>query len=235
MSGSKRIAQSVRRDLVTVASAGVGTFALAGIGARPATAAAVVPDSWDLEADIVVIGSGAMGLPAAIVAKEAGASVIVVEAENHIGGHAIVSGGTVVLGGGTSAQKKFGITDSPDLLFRDLTDWTVVEAQRRGGLPIQRPRDRSRLCRQRRADLRMADRRTASFSSLLRRIRLTGVVRQFGAALDARRSMDWPKVQTGKPLAPEYQFRHRHRRRPHASPAGRGREGRREDFASNTG
>ena len=44
---------------------------------------------WDREADVVVIGSGATGLPAAIVAREAGASVIMVEAENHIGGHAI--------------------------------------------------------------------------------------------------------------------------------------------------
>jgi succinate dehydrogenase/fumarate reductase flavoprotein subunit len=47
--------------------------------------------NWDREADVVVIGSGATGLPAAIVAREAGASVIVVEAENHVGGHAIYS------------------------------------------------------------------------------------------------------------------------------------------------
>ena len=39
---------------------------------------------WDEEADVVVIGSGATGLPAAIVAAEAGASVIVVEAEADI-------------------------------------------------------------------------------------------------------------------------------------------------------
>ena len=50
------------------------------------------------EADVVVIGSGAAGLPAAIVAREAGASVIVIEAEKHIGGHAITSGGNVPAG-----------------------------------------------------------------------------------------------------------------------------------------
>jgi succinate dehydrogenase/fumarate reductase flavoprotein subunit len=61
--------------------------------------------SWDREADIIVIGSGAAGLPAAIVAREAGSSVIVIEAEQHIGGHAITSGGNVPLGGGTSRQK----------------------------------------------------------------------------------------------------------------------------------
>jgi len=86
-----------------------------------------LPTRWQQEADIVVIGSGATGLPAAIVARESGASVIVIEAENHIGGHAITSGGNISLGGGTSVQKRYGINDSPDLLFRDLTDWSVVE------------------------------------------------------------------------------------------------------------
>jgi succinate dehydrogenase/fumarate reductase flavoprotein subunit len=41
-----------------------------------------VPASWDFEADVVVIGTGAAGLPAAI---DAGASVIVVEANYDIG------------------------------------------------------------------------------------------------------------------------------------------------------
>ena len=67
-------------------------------------------------------------MPAAIVAREAGASVIVVEAQPHIGGHAVTSGGNLPLGGGTSYQKKYGIADSPDLFFQDLTDWSVVES-----------------------------------------------------------------------------------------------------------
>jgi len=83
--------------------------------------------SWDLVADVVVVGSGGTGLPAAIAAIDSGASVIVVEANYDIGGHAIVSGGNTALGGGTSAQKKYGIVDSPDLVFSDLTDWSVVE------------------------------------------------------------------------------------------------------------
>ena len=86
-----------------------------------------------------MIGSGATGLPAAIVAREAGASVIVVEAETHIGGHAITSGGNLPLGGGTSYQKKYGIEDSPDLFFQDLTDWSVVETN---GFPPYRYNDR---------------------------------------------------------------------------------------------
>src|SRR5271167_1166665 len=94
---------------------------------------------WDREADVVVIGAGAKGLPAAIVAREAGCSVILVEAEKDIGGHAIISGGNVPLGGGTSVQKKYGIADSPDLLFRDLTDWSVVGPN---GFPDYRYNDR---------------------------------------------------------------------------------------------
>ena len=84
--------------------------------------------TWDLAADVVVIGSGAAGLPAAIKAADGGASVIVVETNYDIGGHAIISGGNVPLGGGTSAQKKYGIPDSPDTVFSDLTDWTIVQA-----------------------------------------------------------------------------------------------------------
>ena len=128
-----------RRDLVLNATAAaVATGALAA--PLPASAQEIsLPAKWAREADVVVIGAGAMGLTSAIVAREAGASVIVVEAEKHIGGHAITSGGNVPLGGGTSAQKKHGIEDSPDLLFHDLTDWSVVEPN---GFPDYRYNDR---------------------------------------------------------------------------------------------
>src|SRR5262245_48052929 len=98
------------------------------------------PDSWDLAADVVVIGAGATGLPAALAAVDAGASVIVVEANYDIGGHAILSGGNVPLGGGTSAQRKYGIKDSADVVFSDLTDWSIVQPN---GWPDYRYNDRS--------------------------------------------------------------------------------------------
>ncbi|HXV49110.1 MAG TPA: FAD-dependent oxidoreductase [Candidatus Binatia bacterium] len=97
-------------------------------------------DKWDLEADVIVIGSGAAGLPAAIRAVEGGASVIVVEANYDVGGHAILSGGHMALGGGTSAQRKHGIEDSPDVVFSDLTDWSIVQPN---GSPDFRYNDRS--------------------------------------------------------------------------------------------
>jgi len=43
------------------------------------------------------------------------------------------------LGGGTSLQKKYGIEDSPDQVFQDLTDWSVVEIN---GMPEYRYNDR---------------------------------------------------------------------------------------------
>ena len=99
-----------------------------------------MPESWDLEADVVVIGAGATGLPAAIAARDTGVSVIVVEANYDIGGHAILSGGNVPLGGGTSAQRKYGIEDSPDTVFADLTDWSIVQPN---GWPDYRYNDRA--------------------------------------------------------------------------------------------
>src|SRR5262245_48559889 len=103
---------------------GDGVTAIGGpdaVGARRGD----MPERWDFEAEVVIVGAGATGLPAAIRAREAGASVLVVEANYDVGGHAIVSGGNVPLGGGTSAQRKHGIQDSPDLVFRDLTDWSI--------------------------------------------------------------------------------------------------------------
>lgn len=79
-------------------------------------------------ADIIVVGCGSAGLGAAVAAAEAGASVIVLESQPHIGGRGIVSSGNIPLGGGTAAQMAGGIMDSPDLLFRDLTDWSITLA-----------------------------------------------------------------------------------------------------------
>ena len=163
-----------------------------------------MPD-WQHEADVVVIGSGATGLPAAIVAREAGASVILVEAQPHIGGHAMVSGGNVALGGGTSAQKKYGIVDSPDLVFQDLTDWSVVEPN---GFPDYRYNDREII------------RAFADYSAPTYEWLAAHGVMFIDAPPDKRGGnavgnsvprenhpavMDWAMVQTGKPARAETQ------------------------------
>ena len=50
---------------------------------------------WDVEADVVVIGSGAAGLTAALAAYEGGAKVVVIEKAPTVGGASAVSGGVV--------------------------------------------------------------------------------------------------------------------------------------------
>src|SRR5512132_1362063 len=128
-----------RRDLITTTATADGAGDSFGPGTL-GSAFGKIPSSWDLEADVVVIGSGAAGLPAAVKAADGGASVLVVETNYDIGGHAIISGGNTPLGGGTSAQRKYGIEDSPDLVFRDLTDCTIVQPN---GWPDHRYNDRA--------------------------------------------------------------------------------------------
>src|SRR5687768_6262519 len=104
-----------RRTFVKRTAAGLGGVGAAALsqGAAPAAEAAEIPKRWDKAADVVIVGAGAAGIPAAIEAAEQGASVIVIEQNFDIGGHAIQSGAGMPLGGGTSVQKKFGIEDSP--------------------------------------------------------------------------------------------------------------------------
>jgi succinate dehydrogenase/fumarate reductase flavoprotein subunit len=158
-------------------------------------------ENWHREADVVVVGSGAAGLPAAIVAREAGASVIVVESEPRIGGHAITSGGNLPLGGGTSYQKKYGIDDSPDLFFQDLTDWSVAEPN---GFPPYRYNDREII----RA---FADNSVAAFEFLLAHgVKVidrmpNSIGHEIGASVLRTMQIsveDWPMVHTGKPADP---------------------------------
>ncbi len=49
--------------------------------------------AWDLETDVLVVGSGAAGLSAAITAKEAGLATLVVESTDRWGGTTAMSGG----------------------------------------------------------------------------------------------------------------------------------------------
>jgi succinate dehydrogenase/fumarate reductase flavoprotein subunit len=193
-----------RREFLKTTVAGASAVGLPVLGSQEAKAQGR-PSSWDREADVVVIGSGATGLPAAIAAIQGGASVIVVEANFDVGGHAILSGGNVALGGGTSRQKKYGITDSPDLLYSDLTDWSVVE---NNGFPDYRYNDREII----RA---FADNSALTYEWLV----ASGVIfvekapDNLGAGAAGNSAfrenhaapMAWPQMQTGRPVAAEIQ------------------------------
>ncbi len=70
--------------------------------------------AWDL----IVVGAGTAGLPAAIEAANAGARVLVVEQTDRIGGQLHVSAGQMSAAG-TRRQAERGIRDTPDEHFAD--------------------------------------------------------------------------------------------------------------------
>ncbi|WP_448624276.1 FAD-dependent oxidoreductase [Geodermatophilus sp. URMC 64] len=80
------------------------------------------------DVDVLVVGSGAAGLAAALSARQGGAaSVLVAEAEGVVGGSSRLSGG-LTMGAGTRYQRALGIADDADSLFHDymtLNHWDV--------------------------------------------------------------------------------------------------------------
>jgi flavocytochrome c len=79
----------------------------------------VISNKWNETADVVIIGSGFAGLTAAIEAKNAGASVIILEKMKGYGGNSIISDG-MVAAAGTPFQKKERVQDSADLMYKDM-------------------------------------------------------------------------------------------------------------------
>jgi len=102
---------------------------------------------WDYEADVVIAGGGCAGLTAAIRARDLGASVLVVDQNFDLGGRMLHSAGRMSLGGGDPVQQRDmngesdqegfitvapsenpeEIDDNVELLFTDITDWSVVD------------------------------------------------------------------------------------------------------------
>lgn len=81
-----------------------------------------LPSKWDAETEVLVAGSGIAGMSAAISAMDKNAKVLVLEKGKNYGGCAIINGGIIALGGGTRTQKEHGVEDSPELLYKKLTN-----------------------------------------------------------------------------------------------------------------
>ena len=89
-----------------------GLSSLAGLAACGSD---VKSTDWDL----IVVGAGTAGLPAAIFAAERGARVLVLDAADRIGGSLLLANGQMSAAG-TRVQKQKGIVDTPDLHFEDV-------------------------------------------------------------------------------------------------------------------
>lgn len=102
-------------------------LALAGAGAAAAAASfdlsAAAPARrgevrhWDAGTDVLIVGSGAGGIAAAIEARRAGAEALVLEKYRVPGGSSSLSGGVCYCGGGTALQKALGFDDTAEAMY----------------------------------------------------------------------------------------------------------------------
>jgi len=145
-----------RREFVkgAAAVAGAGALASCAPAATPTTAPEAaptcppaaecapcavsgVPDKWDKEADVIVIGTGT-GTVAAVAAVDAGASVILMDQGKDFGGNTVICGGIVLdSGGGTPSQIRTGVADTPDEFFARMSD-SRVRDRRKSDLELLR-------------------------------------------------------------------------------------------------
>ena len=88
-----------------------------------------LPEKWDQETDVVVVGSGMAGFCAAIEAKRAGADVIVVDKNFYPGGNTLLCAGNTILGG-THVQAAAGMEDSPEWWYEETMEVGDQRAQK---------------------------------------------------------------------------------------------------------
>jgi fumarate reductase flavoprotein subunit len=111
-----------RRDFLKTTG---GVAALAGVAGGALTMgsklshASDVPEKWDQEADLVIVGAGGAGFAAAIEAADKGAEALILEKMPVMGGSSIICGGALAFSG-TDMQAAEGIKDSNELLYSDL-------------------------------------------------------------------------------------------------------------------
>lgn len=89
-----------------------------------------LPARWDIEADVVAIGSGCGGLGAAITAHDHGASALVLERAEQVGGVTALSMGEVWIPGNHLAAA-LGLEDSPENGMRYINNLSMGFSENR--------------------------------------------------------------------------------------------------------
>jgi 3-oxo-5alpha-steroid 4-dehydrogenase len=102
-----------RRKLLAAAGATAAITVASGAAAVPRSAVKY----WHMQTDVLVAGSGAAGVCAAIEARRLGADVLLIEALPRFGGASGMSGGVVYAGGGTALQKALKVEDSAEQMY----------------------------------------------------------------------------------------------------------------------
>ena len=100
----------------------------------------VIPEKWDIETEVVVVGYGAAGSVTAITAKDAGSEVLILEKMAEGGGNSRVSGGNMILPQSATEYAKylkalaFNTTDDKILeMFAEETTKHVAFIKELGG------------------------------------------------------------------------------------------------------
>lgn len=97
------------RGAVAVGAVTATSAVLAGCTKN--SAASALPQTWDAEADVIVVGFGGAGAAASLMAADAGAKVILLEKDGNGGGSTALSG-QGIFAAGSSIQKTLGIDDT---------------------------------------------------------------------------------------------------------------------------
>lgn len=80
------------------------------------------PQSPSRYADAIVVGAGLSGLSAAVEMGREGVSVVLLDMNSVMGGHAVMAGGFAIVD--TPIQREAGFEDSPDKAYADWMEWT---------------------------------------------------------------------------------------------------------------
>jgi fumarate reductase flavoprotein subunit len=103
-----------RRELVKSVALCASTGLLAGVGGQNAVAAEDAAE----DVDLLIVGAGNAGMPAAIQAADLGARVLLIDKNSFTGGMLNISGGHVSAAN-SKLQIRKGIEDSPEAHYRD--------------------------------------------------------------------------------------------------------------------